>query len=176
MAEATAVPVNPTSSAQGVLAAAWRSWALCVAAPGAWLGYVLYTLPAPGQAATAGAENASGAASEAVLTASGTLSGAGGGVGGWLVVLGGVWLALMGPAIFVLRSYCFRAAWDGRAVEPESYLKGMASIWAVLVVGAVLALLGALLAGQWLPGVAVAGVAIGGVVLARPSGKAMGLS
>ena len=168
MADATHAPENAPMTAQSTLMASWRSWALCVAAPGAWLGYVLYKLPSPGSAGEGaqGLQNAADGVSGAVSAGS---------TGGWLIVAGVVWLALMGPAIFILRSYCFRAAWDGRPVEPESYLKGMASIWAVLVVGAVLALLGAILAGQWLPGVAVAGLAIGGVVLARPSGKAMGL-
>ncbi len=149
------------AAAKTMLAATWRSWGLCVLAPSAWLAYAVWRLPMSG----AGLQNGD----------SGVVGAVSGPGWGWLVGLAVVWLALAGPAVFALRSYCFRALWDGRAVEPQSYLKGMGTVWAVLVVGAVLALMGAVLSGQWLPGVVVAGVAVGLVLVIRPNGRALGL-
>ncbi|XAM01338.1 hypothetical protein OT109_08075 [Phycisphaeraceae bacterium D3-23] len=143
--------------AKTMLMAAWRSWLLCVAAPGIWLVYVVVKLPPKAENLIAGPES--------------SIFGPGNG----MAFLAVAWLALAGPAAFVLRSYCFRATWDGRSVDPDSYLKGMGTIWAVLVVGAVLALFGCVLAGQWLPGLAVAGVAVAGVLVTRPNKQALGL-
>lgn len=94
------------------------------------------------------------------------------------VVLVGIsvaWLVLLGSAVLVLRSYCFRALWDGRPVEPGSYLKGMYQVWGVLVAGALLSVLGAVLMGAWMPGGLVALVAGLLLVFFRPSGRALGL-
>ncbi len=110
------------AAAKTMLAATWRSWGLCVLAPSAWLAYAVWRLPMSG----AGLQNGD----------SGVVGAVSGPGWGWLVGLAVVWLALAGPAVFALRSYCFRALWDGRAVEPQSYLKGMGTVWAVLVVGA----------------------------------------
>lgn len=85
------------------------------------------------------------------------------------------WLVLLGAAVLVLRSYCFRALWDGRPVEPGSYLKGMYQVWGVLTVGSLLSVLGALLMGAVLPGGLVVIVAVLLLVFSRPSGRALGL-
>ena len=85
------------------------------------------------------------------------------------------WLVLMGAAVLLLRSYCFRAVWDGRAVEPGSYLKGMYQVWGVLVVGALLGALGAILMGSVMPGVLVALIALLALVFSRPDGRALGV-
>ncbi|MEM9415732.1 MAG: hypothetical protein AAGA29_09685 [Planctomycetota bacterium] len=128
-----------------------------MAAPGVWLVYVLVNLPAKAEIAAHGPESAFFAS------------------GNTLAVVAIAWLALAGPTAFILRSYCFRALWDGRPVEPDSYLKGMGTIWAVLVVGAVIALIGSIRAGQWLPGLVIAGVSIAGILITRPNKQALGL-
>lgn len=151
MPETATRPESAQQHAKSSLMAAWRSWVLCVLAPGIWLVFVLVRLPVTAEA------------------------GSGSVAGGWLVGLAGAWLALAGPAMFAIRSYCFRAGWDGRPVEPDSYLKGMGSVWAVLVFGAVLALMGCVVSGQWMPGIVVAGLAIGLILLVRPDGRALGL-
>ncbi|MFI4859485.1 MAG: hypothetical protein ACIAXF_02265 [Phycisphaerales bacterium JB063] len=140
-----------------MLMAAWRSWLLCLVAPGVWLAYVLVNLPVRAESGPEGPQSSFW------------------GPGSGLILLAVAWLALAGAAAFILRSYCFRATWDGRPVEPESYLKGMGTIWAVLVVGAVIALVGSVRAGQWMPGVVVAGVALAGILITRPSKQALGL-
>ena len=85
------------------------------------------------------------------------------------------WLVLLGGVVLLLRSYCFRALWDGRPVEPGSYLKGMYQVWGVLVVGALLAVLGSLLMRAMLPGGLVVLGALLLLVFARPSGRALGV-
>ena len=74
-----------------------------------------------------------------------------------------------------MRSYCFRASWDGRPVEPGSYLKGMYQVWGVLVLGGLLGLLGALLMGSLMPGGLVALLSLLGLIFARPDGRALGV-
>ena len=150
----------PTTDSKGraqlqpaeAIQAGWRSWiGLVVVSAGAMIA-VLATQPMSGS----------------------------GGAGGWLAgsVLVGIaiaWLVLMGAAVLLLRSYCFQAVWDGRAVEPGSYLKGMYQVWGVLVVGALLAVLGAVLMGAVLPGGLVVLGALLLLVFARPSGRALGV-
>lgn len=93
---------------------------------------------------------------------------------GWLVVAAAiVWLVLMGAVVLLLRSYCFRAAWDARPVEPGSYLKGMYQVWGVLVFGGLLGILGSLLMGSLMPGGCVALVALLGLVFSRPDRRAL---
>lgn len=133
--------------------AGWRSWiGLVVVASGAMIA-VLATQPMSGTAQAGG----------------GSLAG--------LVLIGVAitWLVLLGAVVFLLRSYCFRAVWDGRPVEPGSYLKGMYQVWGVLVLGALLGLLGALLMGSMMPGVLVALVAILALVFSRPDSRALGV-
>jgi len=99
-------------------------------------------------------------------------------LGGLLVGVAVAWLAILGPIVLVLRSYCFRApAGDGgRPVEPGSYLKGMSSIWGVLTVGAMLALIGAALSGAVMPGGLVALVAVMLLGLVKPDKQVLGLN
>ena len=107
---------------------------------------------------------------------SGGGSEAGSGLAGAVLVgLSVVWLVLLGAAVLILRSYCFRALWDSRPVEPGSYLKGMYQVWGVLVVGALLAVLGTLLMGSMLPGGLVALGAVVLLVFAKPDGRALGV-
>jgi len=128
----------------------WRSWiGLLVVVSGALIA-VLVSLP------MSGGEG-------------GTLAGA------VLVGVSIAWLVLLGAVVLLLRSYCFRAVWDGRPVEPGSYLKGMYQVWGVLVVGGLLGSLGALLMGAMMPGVLVALVAVLALVFSRPDRRALGV-
>ena len=95
--------------------------------------------------------------------------------GSVLVGVAIAWLVLMGAAVLLLRSYCFRAVWDGRPVEPGSYLKGMYQVWGVLLLGGLLGSLGAVLMGALMPGVLVALVVLVAIVFSRPDGRALGL-
>lgn len=148
----------PTTDSKGrtlltpaeAIKAGWRSWiGLLVVASGALIA-VLATQP---------------------------MSGGGGGTlaGRVLVGVAIAWLVLLGAVVFLLRSYCFRAVWDGRPVEPGSYLKGMYQVWGVLVVGGMLGALGSLLMGAMMPGVLVALVALVALVFSRPDGRALGV-
>lgn len=75
---------------------------------------------------------------------------------GWgLSMTAGVWLIVMGPAIYLLRGFCFRAGWVGRKVEPNSYLRGLIEVWLVFETAAVLALVGCMLGGDVWPGLAI---------------------
>lgn len=138
---------------QEALAAGWRLWASLLVVSVGGLIAVLWTQPA----------------SAAASAADGRLAGS------VLVGLAMVWLVLLGAAVLILRSYCFRAQWDGRPVEPGSYLKGMYQVWGVLVVGALLSVLGAILMGSVLPGGLVVLAVLLLLVFARPSGRALGV-
>ena len=84
----------------------WRSWTTLLAIAAAALIVVLATQPVSNAAQS------------------------GGSLAGWVVVgVAIAWLVLMGAVVLLLRSYCFRAAWDGRPIEPGSYLKGMYQVW-----------------------------------------------
>lgn len=131
----------------------WRSWiGLLVVASGAMIA-VLATQPMSNVGQSGG----------------GSLAGA------VLVGVSIAWLVLMGGIVLLLRSYCFQAVWDGRSVEPGSYLKGMYQVWGVMVLGAVLGSLGAMLMGAVMPGVLVALVAILALIFSRPDGRALGV-
>ena len=133
--------------------AGWRSWiTLLVIAVGALI-LVLATQPM----SSAGHSGASPLAGSVLIGVSIT------------------WLVLLGAAVLLLRSYCFRAVWDGRPVEPGSYLKGMYQVWGVLVLGGLLGVLGALLMGSLMPGGLVALVALLALIFSRPDGRALGL-
>ena len=106
------------------------------------------------------------------------LSGAGNGsdrTASIFFVISGVWLGISVPLAFWLRSYCFKSYWQGRVVEPRSYVKGMAWVWASLVLAGLLALLGVLISGQLMPGLLVAGLALMLYLPFWPSGRAMTL-
>ncbi|MGB0768233.1 MAG: hypothetical protein ACPGYV_11035 [Phycisphaeraceae bacterium] len=136
------------------LRAGWRSWIGLLVVSGGALIAVLLTQPG-----VSAAEGSSG----------GRLAGS------VLVGVSIAWLVLLGAAVLLLRSYCFRAVWDGRPVEAGSYLKGMYQVWGVLVVGALLGVLGAVLMGAVLPGGLVAMGAVLMLVFSRPSGRALGV-
>lgn len=135
------------------LGAGWRAWiALLVIAAGGLVA-VLATQPASGESG----------------------SGSAGLAGPVLVGVALIWLVLLGGVVLILRSYCFRSLWDGRPVEPGSYLKGMYQVWGVLVVGSLLAVLGAVLMRSVMPGGLVALVALLLLIFSRPNGRALGL-
>ena len=103
--------------------AGWRSWiTLLVIAAGALI-LVLATQPMVSAGQSGGNPGASPLA------------------GSVLVGVSISWLVLLGAVVLLLRSYCFRAVWDGRPVEPGSYLKGMYQVWGVLVFGGLLGVL-----------------------------------
>lgn len=83
------------------------------------------------------------------------------------------WLLVAMPTSFMLRNYCFRGYWEGRPVEPRSYLKGMVTIWVAAEVGGLLAITGVLLSGQLLPCLLPAAVAFMLFTPFWPSGGAM---
>ncbi|MFN3165714.1 MAG: hypothetical protein ACE37H_01480 [Phycisphaeraceae bacterium] len=138
------------------LASGWRWWGVILALAAGGLVLLMTTQPASGDAG-------------------GTGSSPGGFAGSVLIGLSMAWLLLLGGVVLILRSYCFRALWDGRPVEPGSYLKGMYQVWGVLAVGALLAVLGALLMKAMMPGGLVVMGAILLLIFARPSGRALGL-
>ena len=132
--------------------AGWRAWiALLVVAAGALI-VVLATQPMSNAGQSGGSL-----------------------AGSVLVGVAIAWLVLMGAVVVLLRSYCFRAVWDGRPVEPGSYLKGMYQVWGVLLLGGLLGALGAVLMGVLMPGVLVALVALVALVFSRPDGRALGV-
>ena len=135
---------------QDALSAGWRYWIGLMAVSAVGLIVVMATQPIGEQ-------------------------GSGGLAGPVLVGVSVAWLVLLGTTVLILRSYCFRAVWDGRPVEPGSYLKGMYQVWGVLVMGVLLAVLGSVLMGTLMPGglVVVASVLL--LIFARPSGRALGV-
>lgn len=135
------------------LRAGWRSWVGLVVV--AWAGLLAVLLTQPASVVTGEAEA--------------------GLAGRVLIGVSVVWLVLLGAAVLLLRSYCFRALWDDQPVEPGSYLKGMYQVWGVLVVGALLAVLGAVLMGSMMPGVLVVLASLLLLLFSRPSGRALGV-
>ena len=151
----------PTTDSKGrtqltpkeAIKAGWRSWiGLVVVAAGALI-LVVATQPVAG----------------ADVSDWGSLAGS------VLVGIAIVWLVLLGAVVLLLRSYCFAAMWDGRAVEPGSYLKGMYQVWGVLVAGGSMAVLGAILMGSMMPGVLVGLASLSALVFSRPNGRALGV-
>jgi hypothetical protein len=139
------------------LASGWRWWVAIVVIASAGLVLIVLTQPASGDTAPQAGVSPVGFA------------------GSVLIGLSLAWLLLLGGVVLILRSYCFRALWDGRPVEPGSYLKGMYQVWGVLAVGALLAVLGAVLMESLMPGGLVVMGAILLLVFARPSARALGL-
>lgn len=137
--------------------AGWRLWILLLVVASGGLIAVLATQPM----SNAGQ--------------SGVDSGANPLAGSVLVGVSIAWLVLLGAVVLVLRSYCFRAVWDGRPVEPGSYLKGMYQVWGVLVLGGLLGMLGAVLMGSMMPGGLVAIVALLALLFSKPDGRALGV-
>jgi len=84
-----------------------------------------------------------------------------------------LWLRTAIPGAFVLRSHCFKSYWQGRTVEPRSYLRGMVTVWLAMEIGGLIALTGCLVSGQLLPGLMSAAVAFMLFTPFWPSGHAM---
>ncbi len=84
-----------------------------------------------------------------------------------------VWLLIAVPGAFVLRNYCFKSYWEGRTVEPRSYVRGMLTIWVAPEIGGLLALVGCMASGQWMPCLLPAAVAFVLFTPFWPSGRAM---
>lgn len=63
------------------------------------------------------------------------------------------WLVIGVPGAMVLRGHCLWAAWQGRGVDPASYLRGMKTIWLSIAVVWVLSWVGCLVGGRLQPGV-----------------------
>jgi hypothetical protein len=84
-----------------------------------------------------------------------------------------LWLLVTVPGAFALRSYCFRAYWEGRPVEPRSYLRGMITVWLSMEIGGILALLGCWASNSLMPCLLPAAVAFMLFTPFWPSGNAM---
>ncbi|MEX0652894.1 MAG: hypothetical protein WD534_00280 [Phycisphaeraceae bacterium] len=84
-----------------------------------------------------------------------------------------IWLLVVTPAAFLLRYHLFKSYYEGRPVDPASYLKGMLTIWLAPEIGGIIALLGVLLSGSLLPGLLPAAVAFMLFTPFWPSGQAM---
>ena len=91
------------------------------------------------------------------------------------LVLALLWLALAAPVAYVLRSHCFRASWFGKPVDPESYVRGLITVWVVLEVVAILSLASCAASGSLLPGVLPGTLALILMALSGPSARALGL-
>jgi len=88
-------------------------------------------------------------------------------------ILSLLWLAVTVPLAFALRSYCFRGFWEGRPVEPRSYLRGMVTVWLSMEIGGILALVGCWVSGTLMPCLLPAAVAFMLFTPFWPSGNAM---
>ena len=89
------------------------------------------------------------------------------------LVLATLWLVLVLPGVLVLRSHCLRAAWRGRPLRAEAYLRGMRTVWGTLEVAALLGVLGAVASGSWLPCLLPTAIAWSALALLSPSERAM---
>lgn len=173
-ATSPATPVKPKPaplSPREAFSAAQRSWASSLMITSVGLVVIMGILLSQDDASSA-AGPATAVAAEADESGSAML------VGNLLIGVAVAWLAILGPIVLVLRSYCFRepAVGGARPVEPGSYLKGMSSIWGVLTVGALLSLIGAAISGQVMPGGLVALVAVMLLGMVKPQRRALGLS
>jgi hypothetical protein len=84
-----------------------------------------------------------------------------------------VYMVLVAPGSFFVRSRLFRNYWKGQPVPPRDYLKGMFTAWGALELGGILSLSGCLATGALLPNLfpALAGVVL--FVALWPNGRAM---
>lgn len=83
------------------------------------------------------------------------------------------YLAVSVPLAFFLRSRLFRKYYDGQGVEPRKYLLGMTVVWAVLVIGGILSMLGTYAAFMFAPNIIPALVAFVLYLTQWPKGHAM---
>jgi hypothetical protein len=84
-----------------------------------------------------------------------------------------LWLAVTVPLAFALRSYCFRAYWEGQPVEPHSYLRGMVTVWLAMEIGGLISLVGCWVSYTLMPCLLPAAVAFMLFTPFWPSGNAM---
>jgi len=88
-------------------------------------------------------------------------------------VLSVAWLAGTLPMAIWIRSYVFRAGWQGEPVDPESYLRGLVTIWTASGFGALLASIGCLVSHTLMPCVLPLGLALMIMCLITPRREAM---
>jgi len=94
--------------------------------------------------------------------------------------LAGMWflftlayLAMAVPAAFFWRNHLFRDYLAGGTISPRQYLEGMMTVWVVLAVGGVIAILGCILTNTLVPNVVPGAVALVLYMLYWPSGRTM---
>ncbi len=85
----------------------------------------------------------------------------------------GLWLMICVPLVYLIRSHVFRAAWVGRPVEPDSYLRGLCTVWGVIEIGALLGLLGCALGDNLVPAIMPAALAVALLLALRPDSTAV---
>ncbi|MDB5321751.1 MAG: hypothetical protein JWN40_3382 [Phycisphaerales bacterium] len=91
---------------------------------------------------------------------------------GWFIA-SVVYMVVIAPASFFVRSRFFRDYWTGKCVAPRQYLKGMIVVWATLEIGGLLSLFGCLMSRSLLPGLLPAMAAFVMYVVLWPNGRAM---
>jgi len=84
-----------------------------------------------------------------------------------------VYMVLVVPGSFFVRSRFFKEYWEGRPVPPAAYLKGMYIVWIALEIGGLLSLTGCLFSRSLVPGLMPAIAAFMMFVFLWPSGSAM---
>jgi hypothetical protein len=84
-----------------------------------------------------------------------------------------VYLAIMVPLAFFMRSRDFRDYYQGKVVSPGAYLRGMLTVWLACEIGGLIALIGCLVTGTLLPNLLPALVAFILFTPFWPSGRAM---
>ncbi len=101
---------------------------------------------------------------------------------GWLhgwglifLVVALLWLALVTPPVYILRSHCFRAAWRGKPIDPPSYVRGLVTVWVVLEIIVMLSLASCVASGSLLPGVLPGALALMLLAFSGPQARALGL-
>ncbi|MEM8783734.1 MAG: hypothetical protein AAGE65_12885 [Planctomycetota bacterium] len=94
--------------------------------------------------------------------------------GGLVFGLATLWTLIAVPAALMLKGQVVKAAWSSRPADPEAYLRSLVVVWAAIEVGAVLALIGCLLAGALMPGGLLAGVLLAMLFVLRPAEDALG--
>jgi len=84
-----------------------------------------------------------------------------------------IYLAVVMPLAFFGRSRLFRCYWEGCAVSPANYLKGMLLVWVAAEIGGIISLIGCIVSSSLLPCLVPAMVAFILFTPFWPSGRAM---
>jgi hypothetical protein len=95
------------------------------------------------------------------------------GLGGTWFIINMAYLAVGIPLAFWFRSRMFERYYHGQSVEPRKYLLGMQVLWAVLVIGGILSLVGCWVARTLTPNIIPALVAFVFFITQWPKGHAM---